>query len=71
MFYQGDLQSGIALAMQSQKHVVCLVCGQCDAFICTTNARLTFGSDDGDISSSWEETLADEIVRTPAFRGSL
>jgi hypothetical protein len=36
MFYEGDLQSGIALAVREAKHVICLVQG---SFYILTNSN--------------------------------
>ena len=34
MFFEGDLQSGIALAIQQAKRVVCFVRGRLDTMLC-------------------------------------
>lgn len=62
MFYEGDLRSGITLAIQESKLVACFVRGDpatCN-FLCFV---LTHIADDGPESATWEDDfLADPEV---------
>jgi len=64
MFYEGDLQSGIAKAVQESKLVVCFVTGnvaRVHGWICTCEANIC--ADDGEESLIWEnDFLQDDIV---------
>lgn len=65
MYHDGNIQSGITLALRESKHVVCLVRGAFYYRDQSHMARLLtrYPVDDGEGSSTWEEQyLADEEV---------
>lgn len=64
MFHEGDIQSGIALALKESRYVICLVRGTSDAELLTLASLLTrYAADDAEASSTWEhQYLADEEV---------
>lgn len=61
MFHHGDLQSGIALAVEQSKAVLCFVHGIPSVLPRANDSKLT-SSDDSDTSKQWEDVLEDEPV---------
>jgi len=61
MFYEGDLQSGITLAVQQAKSVLCFVIGEFPiSTILSLYWKLTDDfSDESPASKEWEVTLSD------------
>ena len=59
MFHAGDLQSGIALAVQSQKAVLCFIYGKPSSSL--ENACIDV-TDDAETSNAWEGVLSDEEI---------
>ena len=63
MFYEGDLQSGIAKAVQEGKSVLCFISGtikECAA--CVIFADQT--ADDSDEATTWSQWLREGRVRS-------
>lgn len=70
MFHEGDLQSGIALALQESKRVICFVSGRDPRSrrVMYANADNAPDLDDEEESKTWEnEYLADEEVREERY----
>lgn len=64
MFHQGDLQSGIGLAVQQAKAVLCFVNGMYSAFLehLHSTSSLNDRPDGSDVSKQWESILLDDAV---------
>jgi hypothetical protein len=60
MFHQGDLQSGVAAALQTSKAVVCFITGSCSSM---RRLLLTL-ADESELCNTWEnEWLSQDKVR--------
>jgi hypothetical protein len=69
MFYEGDLQSGIALALAESKLVACFVRSeflQCSSIVSMADgSQLSIKQDESEESSLWENRfLVDDEVRS-------
>lgn len=63
MFHEGDLQSGIGLAVQQAKAVLCFVHGEIMLLGFSLIHRLTESRpDESDTSNQWESILQDDAV---------
>jgi len=58
MFHKGDLQSGIASALQQSKAVLCFIHGLFESAPSVSKADAC--SDDGEDSQTWEKTILND-----------
>jgi hypothetical protein len=62
MFHDGDLQSGIALAVESQRAVLCFIYGM-PPLVIHDPTHLPV-ADDTKASSDWEQIISDDQICT-------